>query len=119
MIERKVILVSQLNDVLRVSAGLHSVAGIREHCCVDEAVQNALRGGKYPFHLVVYNAVVGDFIFRAFELIVPTFLHEDLLLFSDIRMEDGVHIYVHKVLEIRLIAARDRVHGLVRVGHRV
>ena len=86
---------------------------------MDIAVQDTLRGGEHAFHLVVYNAVVGDLIFRTLELIVPAFLHEDLLLFSDIRMEDGVHIYVHKVLEIRLIAARDRVHGLVRVGHRV
>ena len=60
MIEREVILVGQLYNVFRISAGLHAVAGIREHCRMDIAVQDTLRGGEHALHLVVYNAVVGD-----------------------------------------------------------
>ena len=119
MIEREVILVSQFYDVLRVSAGLHAVAGIREHCRMDIAVQDALRGGEHTLHLVVYNAVVGDVAFRILELVMPAFLHEDLLLFSDVRMEDRVHVNIHEVLEIGIIAACDRINGLIRVGHGV
>ena len=119
MIKREVILVGKLYDLLRVSSGFHTVTCIREHRCVDIAVQNALRGGKHAFHLVVYNTVVGDLIFRTLKLVVPALLHENLFFFSDIRMEDRVHVYVHKVLEIGLIAACNRINRLIRVGHSV
>ena len=44
---------------------------------------------------------------------------EDFLLFSDIRVEDRVHVNVHEVLEIRVVAACDRINGLIRVSHRI
>ena len=119
MIEREVILVVQLYNVFRISAGLHAVAGIREHCRMDIAVQDTLRGGEHALHLVVYNAVVGELAFRLFQLVVPAFLHEDFLLFSDIRVEDRVHVNVHEVLEISVVAACDRINGLIRVSHGV
>ena len=119
MIEREVILIGQLYNVFRISAGLHAVAGIREHCRMDIAVQDTLRGGEHALHLVVYNAVVGDLAFRLLQLVVPAFLHEDFLLFSDIRVEDRVHVNVHEVLEISVVAACDRINGLIRVSHGV
>ena len=119
MIECEVILVGQLHDVLRISAGLHAIAGIREHCRMDIAVQDALRGGEHTLHLVVYNAIVGELAFRIFQLVVPAFLHEDFLLFSDIWVEDRIHVNVHEVLEIGIVAACDRINGLIRVSHGV
>ena len=50
---------------------------------------------------------------------MPSLLFEDLLMLIDIRMEHRVHIDAHQILEIRIIAARDRIDGLLRVRHRI
>ena len=118
-VEIQEFLIAQLRDIYRVTAGIFAVAGIREHCRMDIAVQDTLRGGEHALHLVVYNAVVGELAFWLFQLVVPAFLHEDFLLFSDIRVEDRVHVNVHEVLEISVVAACDRINGLIRVSHGV
>ena len=50
---------------------------------------------------------------------MPSFLPEDLLIVIDRRVEDRVHINAHQVLKVLIIAGRDRVDGLIRVGERI
>ena len=48
---------------------------------------------------------------------MPAFLTKNLLFFINIRVEYCIHINMHQVLEILVIAACHRITGLVRVGH--
>ena len=50
-------------------------------------------------------------------MIAPALLPECLIALINIRIEHRVHIHVHQVLEIRVIAAGHRVNRLIRVGH--
>ena len=50
---------------------------------------------------------------------MPAFLLEDAFLPVNIGIQDRVQIHVHQVFEIRIIAAGDRVDGLVGIGHGV
>ena len=48
---------------------------------------------------------------------MPALLAEDLLIFIDVRIEDGIQIDIHQVLEIAVVAARNRENRLVWIGH--
>ena len=90
--------------------------------CNEQRVQNhpvqyTLRGGKCSFHLVVYDAVVFQLVFRGVKLITPAFLPEDFLMLIDVRVEHGIHVDVHQILKILVVAACHRINGLVRIGH--
>ena len=50
---------------------------------------------------------------------MPAFLFENAFLPVNIGIQDRVQIHVHQVFEIRIIAAGDRVDGLVGIGHGV
>ena len=50
---------------------------------------------------------------------MPAFLHQDLRILEAIRIEDGIEIDIHQVVEIDHIAAGDRIHGLIRPGDRI
>ena len=113
------ILVGQLRDHVRVPAGLLAVAVVRIQKLLDIPVQNALRGGINPLHLIVHHPVDGQGGVLILHLVVPSLLEEDLFLLVDVGVEHRVHIHVHQVLEILLVAAGHGIHGLVRIGHGV
>ena len=56
-VEIQELLVGQFRDILGISAGLVSVGRVREERVEHRPVQNALRGGEGPLHLVVHHAV--------------------------------------------------------------
>ena len=118
-VEIQEILIGQLRDNLRGAAGLMRIAGIRVKRVLRVAVKHALRGGKCTFHLIVNDTVYRDRAVRRLHLVMPALLAENLLFFIDIRMQNRVHIDVHQVLEIFVVAACNRVYRLIRVGHRV
>ena len=115
--EIKELLISKLRDHLRIPAGLVGIRGIREQGVQNHPVQHALRGGEGALHLIVHYPVISQRPFRGFQPITPAFLAEDLLMLIDIGIEHRVHVDVHQVLEILVVAACHRINRLIRVGH--
>ena len=118
-VEIQIIPVGQLRDHGRISAGLLRIGMAREQRLVHGPLQNAVRGRIDALHLVVDDAVQRKRSISGLHLVVPALLPEDLLLPVQVRVEHRVQIDVHQVPEVRLIAARHRIDGLVRVGHGV
>ena len=111
------LLICQFGDKLRISARLICIGRIREKGIQDYPVQHSLRRGKRPLHLVVNNTVVFQVRIRAVQFITPALLAEDFFVLVDIWIEYRIHIYMHQILEILVIAARNRINRLVRIGH--
>ena len=111
------LLIGQLRDHVRIPARLVSVRSIREQRIEDHTVKHALRRGKRPLHLIIHHAVVGELPVRLLQLITPALLAEDLLVAVYIWVKYGVHIYMHQILKVLLIAARHRIDRLIRIGH--
>ena len=44
---------------------------------------------------------------------------EDLIMHINIRIQYCVHIYMHQILKILVIAAGHRIHRLIRISHRI
>ena len=116
-VEIKKCLIRQLRHVFGISARLIAIAGIRKQHLLGVPLQHALRGGKRPFHLVVYHAVIRQLPVLFLQLIVPPFLHKDLRLFINIGIQHRVQIYIHQILKILVIGAGHRIHRLVRIRH--
>ena len=116
--EVQVRLVGQVRDVRRVAAGIVCVGRVRIQRRKDRLLQHVVRRGQRALHLVVDDAVDGQ-VAGIVKLPVPALLLEDLAVAVDVRMKDRVQVDVHQVLEVLQVAARDRVHRLVRVRHRV
>ena len=102
---------------IRSPSRLVGIAGIREKNISRIAVQHALRRGKRSLHLIVDYSVIDERAFLRLQLIVPSLLHEDFLLIINTRMKYGIHIDVHQVLEILVIAACHRIYRLIRICH--
>ena len=68
-------------------------------------LQDIVCGGEGSFHLVVYNTVVGQRAVFAFQMIAPAFLPEDFVVFVNVRVEYGVHVDMHQVLEVGIVGA--------------
>ena len=118
-VEIKELLIDQFRDHFRVTAGFICIGCIREKRVQDHPVEHSLRGGKRSLHLIIDNTADGQLAVRVIQLVAPAFLPEDLVMFIDVWIEHSVHVHMHQVLEILVIAARHRVHSLVRIGHRV
>ena len=116
-VEIKELLVSQFRDHLGIPAGLICIGSIREKRVQDHPVQHALRRGERSLHLIVDHAADLQVRVRTVQLITPSLLAECLVALIDVRIKHRVHIHMHQVLEVLVIAARHRVHGLIRVGH--
>ena len=113
----KELLIGQIRNKLRVASGFIRIGSVREQRVQNHPIQYTLRGGKCSFHLVVYDAVVFQLVFRGVKLITPAFLPEDFLMLIDVRVEHGIHVDVHQILKILVVAACHRINGLVRIGH--
>ena len=112
-------LLREIRDGLGVAARLMAVRRRRVECVHDAALEQVVRRGERALHLVVDDAAVRERILRLLDLIVPALLHEDLRVLAHVRVEDGVEVDVHEVLEVLVVAAGHRVHRLVRIRHRI
>ena len=118
-VEVEVVFVGQLGDHLRIAAGVHAVGVVREDGLAERIPDRAFGRGGRALHFAVNDAVDFEIAVRVFHFVVPAFLHEDLTVLVDVRIEDRVHVDVHEVVEVLVVAGRDGIEGLVRVGHRV
>ena len=109
--------VGEGRDGLRVAAGDEAVRRIREQRARQRVGKQCVGVGERALHLVQHHA--GARQDAVLQLIVPALLLEYLRLFVDAGEEDRVEVDVHEVEEVLIVAARDRVAGLVRVGQRV
>ena len=119
LVEPDKLLIGQFRYKGGIAAGLVGIAVVREQNRAGIAVQHALRRGEGALHLIVNHAVDGQVVLRGLHLIVPSLLQKDLGLPVNPRVKHAVHIHVHQVPEILVIAAGYRINGLVRVGHGV
>ena len=119
LMEFQEVFVGQVRDAGRISAGFYAVRSVREQGVECFTLQDIVCGGEGSFHLVVYNTVVGQRAVFAFQMIAPAFLTEDFVVFVNVRVEYGVHVDMHQVLEVGIVGAGYRVHGFIRVGHSI
>ncbi len=111
------ILISKLRYHVRIPARLHRIRRMRIKRIHDLPLQHIIRRRIGPFHLTVYHTVDGQRVVRTLHLIMPRLLPEDLLLPVNIRMQHRIQIDVHQILEVLVVAARHRIHRLVRIRH--
>ena len=99
-----------------MAAGFHTVAVIREHQLVHSIFQHCIGSGVSALHFVEYNALVNRLL-AVTQLIAPAFLAEDLRLVVDCGVQHRVHVHIQQVQKILVVAAADRIHGLIGIGH--
>ena len=116
-VEIQELLIRKLRNILRITAGFHAIGIIREKIIHDLSVQHLVRRRKCPLHLIIYNTIIGKRTFLLLQMVVPSFLTEDLLLLINVRVKNRIQINVHQILEILVITAGYRITGLIRVGH--
>ncbi len=116
-VEVKVILIGQIRNIDRISAGFKSITGIRIQRLLDLSLDQLLRRRKDSLHLIKYNTVIGQRSIDGIQMVVPALLLKDLLFIVNIWIKYGIHIYMHQILKILIIAACYRINGLIRVSH--
>ena len=116
-VEIQKLFIGKLRNILRIAAGFHAVGIVREKMVHNFSFQHLVRGRKCAFHLIVYNTIVCERAFLLLQMVIPSFLAENLLFLINIRVKNSVQIHMHQVLEILVIAACHRITGLVRIGH--
>ena len=116
-VEVQKLLISQLWDHLRISTWINCISRIRKKRTLDHAVQHTFRWRVRSFHLVIYNSADRQFPIRIIQFIAPAFLAESLILLVDIRIKYRIHIHMHQILKILIIAACNRINRLVRIRH--
>ena len=117
LMECQKILIGKIRNILRVTAGLHAIGGIRVQGIHHYSLQHFIRGGKCSLHFVVNHAVYGKRRIFVLHFVVPAFLTENLFFLINIGMEYRIQIDIHQIFEIRIVAACQRIYGLVRIGH--
>ena len=118
-VEGDELLLREVRDGLRVATRLVAVRRLRVERVHDAALEQVVRRGQRALHLIVDDAAVRERVFLLLDLIVPALLHEHLRVLAHVRVEDGVEVDVHEVLEVLVVAAGHRVHRLVGVRHRI
>ena len=112
-------LARERGNCVRIAARLASVRRIRVERRHDAAAEQIIRRRERALHLVVDNAAVTERRTRIVQFVMPALLHEHLRILTHRGVKYRVEIDVHQILEIARIAARHRVHRLVRERHRV
>ena len=118
-VEIQELFIGQIRDILRIASGLVRIGRIRKQCIQDHSVQNALRRGKRPLHFIIDHSIVLKLSLRRVQFIAPSFLPENLFMLINIRIQHRVHVYMHQILKILVITAGNRIHCLIRIGHRI
>ena len=118
-VEIEKFLVGQIRNTGRISAGFYPVRRIRKQTVENLTFQHLVRRGKGTFHLIIYHTVIAKRSILALQLIIPALLEKNLFSFINIRIEHRVQIDMHQVFKICIVAACHRIHGPVRIGHRI
>ena len=113
------LLISKFRNYLRVSTGFYGIRIIREQRVQNHAVKYAFRRRECSFHLVVYNTADCQLSIWIIQLITPTFLAECFVILINIWIKYCIHINMHQILKILVIAACHRIYCLVRISHRI
>ena len=90
-----------------------------EQRILDHTVQHTFRRRKRSLHLIVYNSRQLQFLIRCIQFITPSFLTKRFILLVNIRIKYRVHVDMHKILKVFIIAACYRINCLVRISHRI
>ena len=83
----------------------------------DLTLQNLVRGRKCTFHFVIYHTIIFQWSFWLLQMVIPSFLTENLFSLIDVRIKYRIQIHMHQILEILIITACHRIAGLVRISH--
>ena len=110
------LLIGEIGNVLGIAAGFHTVGRMRIQRSRNLSPQNAVRVGERSLHLIVNDTVIDQLVLIV-QLVMPALLTENRLVLVGVRIENSVQINVHQVLEILVITARNRIYGLVGIGH--
>ena len=112
------LLIGQIGDALRITAGVVAIAVRGEQTLVHRLAHHITDIGIGTLHLVVHNALEERLAILA-HLVTPTLLTEDFALGDSGRMQDSIHIDIDEVEEVLTVTAGNRVHRLVVKGHGV
>ena len=113
------LLISQLWNILRISAGFHSVGRVRKQYIHRLALQKLIRRREYTFHFIVNYTIISQRLIFCLQLITPAFLPKDFFSFINVRKKDCIQIDMHQILKVLLIAACHRIHRFIRKCHRI
>ena len=116
IMKRAVIVLRQGRDHERFAARDVAIGAVGEQAFFDQLRQNPRRGGEGPFHLAIHDAVVRQCARLRIDLVMPALLHHDFRNLVQPRIHDGIHIDMHKVQEVLVVAAGHRVHRPVVHG---
>ncbi len=105
----------QLGDVARIAARFHFIRRALEQGAGDAAVKRAHGAVESALHFIEDDALVHQLV--AFERMAPAFLAEVQVI--EVGEEGRVQVHVEQVEEILAVGAGERVHGAVRIGHRI
>ena len=119
LMEGNKLFLSEVRNFFRIAAGLKGIRRIRHESLENFRVKKVLRGGSRSLHLIKHNAAVAQRFLRAFDFIMPALLHEDFLFLVHSRIEYGIKIHIHEILEVLVVTACNRIHCLIRVCHGV
>ena len=111
--------ISQIRNVIRISAGFTSIGGVRKQRIHYFSLQNFIRRGKSSFHLIINNTIIHKRSFRFFQMVAPALLAENFLSFINIGIKHSIQIYMHQILKILVITAGHRIACLIRIGHSI
>ena len=114
VVEGLVLFEGQLGNRLRVAAGDEAVARVGVEQTQRLVAQQALGVRERALHLAVDDAVALQFTVRLVQLVVPALLLEGEGTLHAERMQDGVHVDVDEVEEVRRIARTDGIHRRIR-----
>ena len=103
-VEIQELLIGQVGDRFRITAGFIGIGGVREKCNLVISRSSTSSGKKMPpsFHYIQHRLWSAHPSGLSISL-VPTFLFEDFTFRIDIGIENSVQVYVHRVLEILVI----------------
>ena len=112
----QILLISKIRNVGRISSRFIAVGIVREQSVHHETLQLSVRRGKCSLHLIIDNSIDRQRRILRFQLIMPALLFEDFLMLINIRIKDRIHINMHEILKVLVIAACHRIQCLVRIG---
>ena len=115
------LLVGEAGDGAGVAARLEAVGGVGEQRARKRLIENVVRVGERTLHLVEHDAVVRKARVRSLtlDLEVPALLLKDAGAVVNRRVQDGVEVDAHEVLEVGRVRRCHGVHRLVGESERV
>ena len=118
-VETKKLLIGKLRNVLRTAARTVPIGVPRVKCRRQFLIKLVLGIREAALHLAVHDAVDCNRVVLLLEMITPAFLTEYQFIAINVRVEYRVNVNVHQVPKVLIVAARNRIDGLVGIGDRI